>query len=138
MSRKKSSSSICLLEEGIEKVNIARIKKGWKKTQKEWYESAFVSISTLKRFMSGIPISPDSFKKLSEVVGIEEEEWNSLIDEYPSQSFTQKKSNFKTGVDITGIFTSDKQLEVEIALEHLKQLLINCKVVIYNEENLAQ
>ncbi|NEP40479.1 MAG: hypothetical protein F6K25_30830 [Okeania sp. SIO2G4] len=134
--QKKSSSSICLSEEGIKKVNIARIKKGWKKTQKEWYESAFVSISTLKRFMSGTSISPDSFKKLSEVVGIED--WNSLIDEYPSQSFTHKKSNFKTGVGITGIFTLDKKLEVEIALEHLKQLLINCKVVIYNDDNLGQ
>ena len=136
MTRKKNSSSICLSEEGIKKVNIARIKKGWKKTQKEWYELAFVSKSTLKRFMSGIPISPDSFKKLSEVVGIEE--WNSLIDEYPSQSFTQKKSKLKTGVGITGIFTLDKKLEIEMALEHLKQLLINCKVVIYNDENLAQ
>lgn len=136
MTRKKNSSSISLSEEGIKKVNIARIKKGWKKTQKEWYKSVFVSISTLKRFMSGIPISPDSFKKLSEVIGIED--WNSLVDWSISQSVTQKKSNLKTGIGITGIFTLDKKMEVEMALEHLKQLLINCKIVIYNDENLAQ
>ncbi|NEP90550.1 MAG: hypothetical protein F6K18_29110 [Okeania sp. SIO2C2] len=85
--------------------------------------------------MSSTSISPDSFKKLSEVVGIED--WHSLVNWPLSQSFTQKKSKFKAGVGITGIFTSDKKLEVEIALEYLKQLLINCKFVILFLKNFS-
>ncbi|MGB3511026.1 MAG: hypothetical protein WBA93_17695 [Microcoleaceae cyanobacterium] len=82
MIRRKSSSSISLSKEGMKKVDIARIKKGWKKTQKEWYESAFVSKLTLKRFISGIAISPDFFRSLSKVVRIEE--WHLLVDWHSS------------------------------------------------------
>lgn len=130
MTIRKSSSAISLSKEGMKKVNIARIKKGWKKTQKEWYESAFVSKSTLNRFRSGTPISPDYFQSLSKVVGIEE--WNSLVDYNSSESYTQKKPHLKSGVEIIGTFTSDKKLEVERAMENLKQLLINCQIVIYD------
>lgn len=138
----RKPSSIKLTKEGITMVDTARKKKGWNKTEWRWWDEAEVSESTLKRFTSGRAISPGNFKNLCEVVGIEE--WQSLVDwensdstavtqlskELPGNSCREKKLPSKGGIGVTGVFTSDKKLEVEMALERLKQLLIDCKVVI--------
>ena len=144
MGRKKDS--IRLTKHGIREVNMIRIQKGWKKADPRWHTKAYVSPSTLKRFIAGQPISPEKFKSICEVLGIME--WESLVDwensdvtplspfleVLNSESFTDKESSLK-GIGVTGIFTSDKKLEVEMSLEHLKQLLINVKIVIkYAEE----
>ena len=94
------------------------------------------------RFISGKPISPKNFQSLCEIVGIKE--WHSLVDwensdsttvaqfseEFIDASLSEKKSQSKGGIAITGIFTLEKKLEVEMALDHLQELLMECKIVV--------
>ncbi len=120
-------------------IDTARKKKGWNKTEEDWWEKAKVSDSTLKRFISGKPISPKNFQSLCEVVGIKE--WHSLVDwensdstvaqfseELFGTSLTERKPQSKGGIAVTGVFTSEKKLEVEMALERLEELLMECKI----------
>ncbi|MGL4503897.1 MAG: hypothetical protein ACRCU2_32850, partial [Planktothrix sp.] len=110
-----------------------------------WACEAYVSPSTAKRFIQGEPISPENFRNLCQVLGIEE--WESLIDWDKSDStavdstaLTFKPSDLsakdelpsKGGLAVTGIFTSAKRFQVEISLEIFKQLLINGSVIIKN------
>ncbi|NEO53721.1 MAG: hypothetical protein F6K54_11900 [Okeania sp. SIO3B5] len=138
----RETSSIKLNKKGMIVINIARKKKGWNKTELKWCWEAEVSESTLKRFMNGRPISPKNFQNLCEVVGIKE--WHSLVDwensdsttvaqfseELLVTSLTEKKPQSKGGIAVTGVFTSEKKLEVEMALERLRELLMECKIVV--------
>lgn len=62
--------SVC--EEGIEILERARIEKDWNKHDRRWYEKAFTSKSTLRRFWNGENISSDIFKRICEAVDIED------------------------------------------------------------------
>ncbi len=137
----RKPSSIKLNKEGMEMIDTARKKKGWNKTERQWYWDAYVSESTLKRFISGKPISVKNFQSLCEVVGIEE--WHSLVDwensdstvaqfseEFLVTSLSEKKPQSKGGIAVTGVFTSEKKLEVEMTLERLRELLMECKIVV--------
>ena len=137
----RKASSIKLNEEGIKMIDTARKKKGWNKIEWQWCSDAYVSESTLKRFISGKPISVKNFQSLCEVVGIEE--WHSLVDwensdsivaQLPEEllvtSLTAKKPQSKGGIAVTGVFTPEKKLEVEMALERLRELLMECKIVV--------
>jgi len=137
----REASSIKLNKKGMIVINIARKKKGWNKIEWQWWEEAKVSESTLKRFISGKPISPKNFQSLCEVVGIKE--WHSLVDwensdstvaqfseEFLDASLTEKKPRSKGGIAVTGVFTSEKKLEVEMTLERLRELLMECKIVV--------
>ncbi|NEQ36234.1 MAG: hypothetical protein F6K40_08000 [Okeania sp. SIO3I5] len=138
----RKASSIKLNKEGIEMIDTARKKKGWNKIERQWCWEAYVSESTLKRFISGKPISVKNFQSLCEVVGIKE--WNCLVDwensdsstvaqfseELLDTSLTEKKPQSKGGIAVTGVFTSEKKLEVEMTLEHLQELLMECKIVV--------
>ncbi|MGD1713194.1 hypothetical protein [Dapis sp. BLCC M172] len=138
----RKASSIKLNEEGIKMIDTARKKKGWNKIEWQWCYEAYVSESTLKRFISGKPISPKNFQSLCEVVGIKE--WHSLVDwensdsttvtqfseEFLGTFLTEKKPKSKGGIAVTGVFTSEKKLEVEMALERLRELLMECKIVV--------
>ncbi len=124
----RKSSSIKLKKEGMTIIDTARKKKGWNKIERKWYWDAEVSESTLKRFISGKPISPKNFQSLCEVVGIEE--WHSLVDWENSDSSTvaQFSEELQGAIGVTGVFTSEKKLEVEMALERLQELLMECKI----------
>ncbi|NES92189.1 MULTISPECIES: hypothetical protein [Okeania] len=137
----RKASSIKLNEEGIKMIDTARKKKGWNKTEPKWCWDAEVSESTLKRFISGKPISPKNFQSLCEVVGIKE--WHSLVDwensdstvpqlpeELLDTSLTENKPQSKGGIAVTGVFTFDKKLEVEMVLERLREVLMECKIVV--------
>ena len=96
----------------------------------------------MKRFISDKPISPKNFQSLCEVVGIKE--WHSLVDwensdsttvaqlpeELLATSPTEKKPQSKGGIAVTGVFTSEQKLEVEMALDRLRELLMECKIVV--------
>lgn len=144
--RQTRKSSIRLTQEGINMVNQARIQKGWKKTESAWADFAFVSQSTLKRFIAGQPISPQNFISLCETIGIHE--WQSLVDWEESDITTttqlqgnadnepfEKLKSKNNRLGVTGVFALDKRLEVQMALEHLKQLLLDCKIVIKRAED---
>jgi hypothetical protein len=65
-------------KQGLEIVDRARIKKGWKKHEDAWYGLAPTSQATLKRFWRRIAIERDAFVKICEVVGINE--WEKIVE----------------------------------------------------------
>jgi len=76
-------ATIKLSENGLKIVDQIRLRKGWAKTEKAWYELAYVSKSTLKRFWKPEEIRQELFVKICEVIGIKN--WEELIENYPSQ-----------------------------------------------------
>lgn len=138
----RTKNSIKLTKEGIQKVNKARMIKGWNKTEPAWWGLADTSESTLKRFVSGKAISPENFKNLCEALGIRE--WEALVDweasdstavaqvsgEYPNQYISETEPLSQSALTVTGTFNSHQQLEVEMASECLAELLSNAKVII--------
>ena len=142
----RKAKGVRLTQEGIKMVDLARKRKGWNKYASVWAFNAFVSESTLKRFITGKAISPENFKHLCRVVGIYE--WESLVDWEESDStalaqlqgsagdeLSEELKSKSSRVSVTGVFTLDKRLEVEMALEHLKQLLLDCKLIIKSAED---
>ena len=144
-----------LSKQGTEIVNLARKKKGWNKYERAWIDLAFTSESTLKRFFKGERISIDTFKAISQVVGIEE--WQQLVDwedddkslasplseTLPPQALEKSQAQtplpgVKKGlIAITGIFDESKYQEIQVALENLQQLLAKHNVTIQVASNLG-
>jgi len=100
--------SIRVSEQGIAQVDQVRVKKGWSKYQEDWYDSAKVSISTLKRFWSREPIRPKSFAALCKAIGIDN--WEKLVEDPNSLSGTIIKNRYKINRPL-----KDKNYEVYLA-----------------------
>lgn len=65
--------------QGLKIVDKARIKKGWNKYEKTWWQLAASSESTLKRFWrQEYKIDVEAFQKICEVVGIDD--WENIVD----------------------------------------------------------
>jgi len=115
-------------------------------TLEKWADKAMISLSTLKRFLHGKPLRPDNFKSLCEILDLKDGEWEKLVDwedldstlvetpfsvnESLPPSQLQKKSSSGGNIAITGTFTEEKRQEIEICLEHLKNLMKSCTVTI--------
>ncbi|MDJ0555057.1 MAG: NB-ARC domain-containing protein [Microcoleaceae cyanobacterium MO_207.B10] len=67
-------------QEGLEKIEIARRKKGWKRSEDAWFGLAGTSLSTLKRFLEGSSIRPQTFKDICQTVGVN---WEEIVDNAP-------------------------------------------------------
>lgn len=67
-------------QEGLEIVDMARKKKGWKKAEDAWWGLAPTSKATLKRFCRGIAIQRDAFIALCKTVGVN---WEEVVDKSP-------------------------------------------------------
>jgi len=65
-------------KQGLEVVDTARKKKGWKATAKSWYDAANTSEATLKRFRQRKAINQDVFVAICKAVGIEN--WEEMVD----------------------------------------------------------
>lgn len=113
-------------EAGLQKVDLARRKKGWNKSQQEWWQLAASSESTLKRFWKRDPISAETFKDICKTVGIDD--WEAIADfslaepnQEPDQShgflFGSYDPNTFTGRD-------DEIAQLSQALHTSKQLLV--------------
>ncbi|MGD1717727.1 NB-ARC domain-containing protein [Dapis sp. BLCC M172] len=64
-------------KEGLQKIDAARKKKGWNKTEGAWCGLALTSQATLKRFWRSLPIERDTFIGICENVGIN---WEEIVD----------------------------------------------------------
>ncbi|ELS32686.1 MULTISPECIES: ATP-binding protein [Pseudanabaena] len=76
--------------QGLEKIHEARLKKCWKRQDTRWCQAATVSVSGLKRFLSGEDIGDDSFIRICQAVGIEN--WKEIVDSSEAIKLTPKNS----------------------------------------------
>jgi len=64
---------------GLEKVDRARARKGWTKTRTPaWWDTAYTTQATLKRFWRGIAIQRENFIAICQAVGIED--WRQIAE----------------------------------------------------------
>ncbi|NER33867.1 MAG: hypothetical protein F6J93_07430 [Oscillatoria sp. SIO1A7] len=125
-------TSYRLSNEGKVEIKQAQAKSRW--TREFWSSKAYVSVSTLRRFLSGNPVSSENFIALCEAIGIED--WQSLVDwessgiEAPSTSQARRSSFI-----VSGTFDDDKRMEIEALLKHLKTLLGSCNITVHSEDN---
>ena len=63
---------------GLQKIDNARQKKGWTKSEDAWFGLALTSKATLKRFWRGLPIERDAFIGICKTVEIN---WEEVVDE---------------------------------------------------------
>lgn len=135
---------------GLQEVERLRKLKGWGRTSEDWARAGMSSESTLKRFLKGETISTEHFIALCKAVGIEH--WQNLVDWQDGEmdstrvkpekqesepdnlvgdnSTKNENSIGKYGLAVTGIFSADKKLEIETALQAVKNLLLSCQIVI--------
>ncbi|NES03013.1 MAG: ATP-binding protein [Okeania sp. SIO2F4] len=67
-------------KEGLQKIDAARRKKGWTKTELAWCQLALTSQATLKRFWRPLAIERDTFINICQTVGIN---WEEIVDDTP-------------------------------------------------------
>ncbi len=65
-------------DKGLKIIDLLRIKKGWSKREKAWYELAYTSESTLRRFWKKQPISYENFVKICTVINAN---WQDIFDD---------------------------------------------------------
>lgn len=142
-----------LSEAGISEIDRARRRKGWKKMDRNWVKEALSSESTLKRFLSGVPISAEHFTSLCRAVGLED--WQRLVDwedhdstrvpKIASESNLPKTTPKPTDTDVhskatryrlavSAIFDPADLEEIEITIDHLLKLIARGTVTITNQD----
>lgn len=73
------TDSIKASQQGLERVDRARHRKGWTKTRTmAWWQDALTSQATLRRFWRGIAIERGSFAAICHAVGISD--WEAIAD----------------------------------------------------------
>ena len=83
------ADSLRASKQGLEIVNRARYKKGWKKQVTiNWRETALVSLATLKRFWQRIPIERQAFIGICDAVGVK---WEEVVDSSEEQSSEEQE-----------------------------------------------
>ena len=143
------NTSYKLSDKGQIQVQQARLMKGWTKTSQDWLDKSMISESTLKRFLQGKPVRASSFIDLCNALGISEwqelVEWTSIykpdddstrVDFHFSKESLEKSDSteLKQTLAVTGVFTEDKRLQIEAALEVLKSLLLSSQVFISKQQ----
>ncbi|MEM9008479.1 MAG: helix-turn-helix transcriptional regulator [Cyanobacteria bacterium P01_F01_bin.86] len=125
-------------------LDLRRACKTMEMTQEAWAREAHVSVSTLKRFIAGKPVSKSTFQCLCEVLGLTE--WKSLIDtpdivdstrfpSRPGEIYQDKESKPIAALVVRGTFDQSKQLQIKALLEALKDLLLESKIIIQFPED---
>lgn len=84
--------SIKASQEGLEKIDLARRKKGWTATAAAWCDAAGTTPGTLKHFRQGLPIKQDTFIAICNAVG---ENWEDIVDQNPFPSKRKKEKEFE-------------------------------------------
>ena len=140
-------ASFKLSPKGVSEVKLKRKSQGI--THGEMAKSAYLSISTVKRFISGKPVSTESFKVLCNILEIEE--WQNLIEQEnidskqvlsrDSQNFKEKDTQETGTLYIMGDFNRSQQRQIKVALESLKALMLEGTVTMhisYDEDILEE
>lgn len=130
--KNRQRDSVSLSEEGKSAVQAAMKRQAL--SQKQWANQAFVSISTLKRFVKGNKIDRGNFEavcrtlnlNLHELIAPPNNQQNSAATPVPTplqRSPAQHSGTSPQSFMITGTFSPNKLGEIEVALVHLEKLL---------------
>lgn len=74
-------------DKGLKTIDRLRIIKGWSRREKAWYELAYTSESTLRRFWKKQPISYENFVKICTVI---DANWQDIFDDSPAELLEAK------------------------------------------------
>ncbi|WP_017717648.1 NB-ARC domain-containing protein [Kamptonema formosum] len=105
---------------GLELVDEARNKKGWKKTATAWCHAAQTAEATLKRFWRRIPIRQEAFISICQAVGVTD--WKQIVDSHPQ---IEAHTDWGEAPDVAVFYGRTGELTA------LKQWLVedNCRLV---------
>ena len=139
--KSRQRDSVSLSEEGKITVRKAKYFQPW--STQEWADKAYVSISTLKRFLKGDKIERANFDGLCKVFHLDPNAFiappNDQLDSAtpsipalvppppvpvpPEPPFTRHSDTPLLSFMITGTFSPNNLAEIKVVLVHLKKLL---------------
>ena len=102
-------------EVGLQQVDQARRKKQWSKSEQAWYQLAYTSESSLKRFWSRTPIQANLFESICKAVGIED--WQAIADCSPQSSYQEQ--SLSAGAPNPSVYHSDTWVERDLLIDDL-------------------
>lgn len=105
---------------GLEQVDKARRKKGWKRAEKAWADLACTSQATLKRFWAGIAIQTAAFQAICEAVEIDD--WESLVDFKDDNIIQTKISSKRLSFAIAGSVEEIDKGKLDAIIKLLQEL----------------
>ena len=76
-----NSGVLCAVKastQGLEVIDRLRKQKGWNRQSHAWCQTAFTTVTTLKRFWSGESIQQDTFARICQAVGMEQ--WETIVE----------------------------------------------------------
>lgn len=126
MKQQRNRNTIALSEDGKVAVLNAMGKK--RLNQTFLAHRALVSVSTIKRFLSGKAIDVTCFYSLLASLSLEIQDSYIVKKLNPLNAILvveNQPTNSLPGVFMTGVFTKDKRPQVERILNHLRELLID-------------
>lgn len=152
--KQRQRDSLRLSEKGQSLVRQALRSQRW--SQDTWATNAYISISTIRRFLKGENIDRYSFDALFTVLHLDpndliappndkldsvtppvpEEVSPPLVTVPPERSPTQHSGTYLQSFMITGTFSPNKLAEIEVALALLEKLLRNdCTITLVSDKN---
>ena len=120
--------SLKINNKGLQIVDEARKKLGWKKASTEWCEQAGVSLASLKRFWLARPIQRESFINICEAVGVDWQQAADLsaLEEAKSKAVKESQEvREEIPVPVTGEWDWRSLAEEKLVLEKRKRLTTN-------------
>lgn len=127
----RNRDSISLSPKGIEVVRAAKSLR--RLTQESWADCSVVSLSTVKRFLSGKRVDPSCFYALLNSLELEVQDSyiaknNKFLEPLPKLKKEISTYNIRPLLFMTATFTQDKCPQIDIVLRHLEKLLIGSKI----------
>jgi hypothetical protein len=129
---KRNRGTMALSVEGVQIVRTAVYQQGW--TQRLWAEKGYTSVSTVKRLLNGNSVEAHCFYSLLQALDLEVQDSYICKQTGSVQSLLLSpreilSSQHQPGVFMTATFTEDKRPQIERAMRHLQELLIDGEVV---------
>lgn len=106
--------------EGLERVDKARRKKGWAKSEQAWVDLARTSTATLKRFWVGVAIRSETFRDICTTVGVDD--WESVIDFEETGRQTTQTSSKRLSFEIEGSIAESDPAKLKEILAFLQKM----------------
>ncbi|MBG1268113.1 hypothetical protein [Nostoc sp. WHI] len=152
LKQKRNRQSRALSIQGQENVRLALQSSGLTYIGWSMRCNTYISESTIKRFIAGIPVSTSYFNELLTALNLTIEDSyivpkiNSIgssqlaIGLNISQLAIEKNtiSSFQGGMFMTATFTEDKRSEIERIIRHLQSFLIGSKIKFHDDKGVVR